>query len=254
MRGRARVAAAACAAVVALALGTGACASGSAAGGETTLTVLAAASLTETLNAAKPAYEREHPGVKPRFSFAGSQELAAQVRQGAPADVIATADERTMSGLGDDVTKPSVFATNRLRIAVAPGNPKRVRGLADLTRKDLTVVLAAPTVPAGRYARQALGRAGVNVAPRSEEKDVKSVVTRIRLGEADAGIVYGSDVAAAGKAVSGVAIPDAQNVTARYPVAVVSTTEHREHAQALVTWMSSPAFRKELTARGFGTP
>jgi molybdate transport system substrate-binding protein len=219
-----------------------------------TVTVLAAASLTGAFNEASAAYSKGHKDQTVKFSFAGSQELAAQVRQGAPADVVATADTKTMDGLADDVEAPRVFARNKLTIVVAPGNPKKIASLADLARGDLTVVLAGPTVPAGRYAREALGKAGVEVRPKSEETDVKAVLTRVRMGEADAGIVYTTDAGAAGNAVASVPIPDEFNVVASYPVAVVKDSRKPGPAKAFADWLLTPEAQDILRNYGFAAP
>lgn len=220
----------------------------------TTLTVLAASSLTDSFTELKRAYERAHPGVDVRFSFAGSQHLAAQVRQGAPSDAIATADQRTMRGISAHVREPRVFAYNELVIAVPPGNPKGVRDLGDLARRDVVTVLAAPEVPAGRYAATALDRAGVEIHPESQEPSVRAVLTRVRLGEVDAGIVYASDAATAGDDVAAVRIPDADNIRASYPAAVTDTSEHPAAARAFVDWLRSAEARTTLRRAGFSVP
>lgn len=224
-------------------------------GRTTTLTVLAAASLTNAFGEMKAAYANDHPGVTLRFSFAGSQELAAQVRSGAPADVIATADEKTMDGLAEYVVNPKPFATNRLAIVVGKGNPKHVETLSDLSRPDLKVVLAGPTVPAGRYARQILGSAKVTVHPKSEPTDVRQVLTPVRLGEADAGIVYVTDIKdAGGPDVQAVPIPTKQNLVATYPVAAIKDSEHTDAAKAFAAWLRTKPATAVLTKHGFGTP
>ena len=231
-------------ALVAVAL-TSACGAGSAAPAAPRVTVLAAASLTE-------AFEDLRRGTAVTFSFAGSQQLVAQVEAGAPVDVVATADRDAMDRLVQArlVDPPRTFAANRLAIAVGPGNPARIEGLADLARDGLKVVLADPAVPAGRYARQALERAGVRVRPVSLELDVKAVARTVAAGEADAGIVYATDVAAE----SSVAIPDASNVVATYPVAVVRASTNRAAAEAFVDRLLGPPGRDALTARGFLLP
>ncbi|WTW95292.1 molybdate ABC transporter substrate-binding protein [Streptomycetaceae bacterium NBC_01309] len=218
------------------------------------ITVLAAASLTAAFNEAKEAYTKANKDQDVKFSFAGSQELAAQVKQGAPADVIATADTKTMDGLTDQVNSPTLFAKNKLTIVVAPGNPKNIKTLADLARTDLTVVLAGPTVPVGRYARESLGKAGVTVKPKSEETDVKAVLTRVRMGEADAGIVYTTDAKSAGDAVASVDIPDGFNVVASYPVAVIKDSKKQDPAAAFTQWLLTPAAQEILKKYGFAAP
>jgi len=223
---------------LALVMATAACGTGDGPG----VTVAAAASLTEALEALGGA----------TFSFAGSQQLVAQVEARAPVDVVVTADPAAMDRLvrGGLVEAPATFARNRLAIAVEPGNPDRIAGLADLGRAGLKVVLADPTVPAGRYARQALDRAGVVVQPVSLELDVKAVARRVGSGEADAGIVYVTDVAGGSR----VDIPDALNVVATYPVAVVRATVNRGGAQAWVDRLLGPAGRSALAAHGFELP
>lgn len=188
-------------------------------------------------------------------AFAGSSALVRQIIDGAPADVIATADERSMQTLVDAglVETPIVFARNRLAIAVPPGNPAGVRGLADLGRSDVVLVLADPSVPAGAYAAEVLQRAGVVAHPRSLELDVKSALTKVTSGEADAAIVYATDVRASGDRAEAVAIPPAQNVEARYPVAVVKGGR-RDVARAFIRRLTSAAGRRALLRRGFLPP
>jgi molybdate transport system substrate-binding protein len=220
------------------------------------LTVLAAASLTEAFTDVRTTLQREDPGLSISDSFGGSQQLVAQIQQGVPADVVATADTQSMDVLDKAhlVGAPVVFAHNKLVIVVRPGNPKGVHGLADLARPDLTVVLEDPSVPAGRFARQALQKAGVTVTPRSLELDVKSELEKVALGEADAGIVYVTDVTAAGSRVTGVPIPDDQNVIATYPIAMVAATRHRRAALAYVGEIVSGEGQRALRARGFLGP
>ena len=189
-----------------------------------TVQVFAAASLTEPFGEIARAFERAHPGTTVRLNFGGSSTLAAQVVQGAPADVFAAADRPSLQRVIDGGVAAGpvrTFARNRLAIVVPPGNPRGIRSLGDLSAPGLAVVLCAPAVPCGAYAQQALAGAGARVTPRSQEQDVKAVVTRVALGEADAGIAYATDVQAAAGRVQGVAIPDAQNVFASYPVAAL---------------------------------
>jgi molybdate transport system substrate-binding protein len=223
-------------------------------GGGTTLTVLAASSLTDAGPRLARAWARDHPEVRLRFSFAGSQELAAQVRAGVPADVLVTADQQTMRDLGDAVGPAEVVATNRLVIVVAPDNPERIERLAGLARDDVVVVLAAPEVPAGRYAREALREAGVRVRPASEEPTVRAVLTRVRLGEADAGLVYATDASAGGDEVATVRLPADAAPVARYPAAAVANAPDPAQAAAFVRWLGSTAAREQLSASGFGAP
>jgi molybdate transport system substrate-binding protein len=220
------------------------------------LTVFAAASLTEPFNDDKDRLVGANPGLSLTYSFAGSQQLVSQISAGAPADVVATADQDSMAKLvaARVVEPPTTFATNALQIVVPRGNPKAVKGLADLSRADLTVVLADPSVPAGRYAGQALDRKGVTAKPASLELDVKSVLRKVSSGEADAGIVYVTDVKAAGSSVAGVDIPSEDNVVATYPVAVVKGTGHRGAALAFVDQLLHGPGQAALVARGFLSP
>ena len=222
-----------------------ACGGDSASSAAPTVTVLAASSLTE-------AFEDFGRDTAVTYSFAGSQQLVAQVEAGAPVDLVATADADAMDRLARTglVDTPRIFARNRLAIAVEPGNPRRIEGLADLARNGLEVVLADPAVPAGRYAGQTLERAGVRVRPDSLELDVKSVARKVAAGEADAGIVYATDV----PAESTVPIPDALNVVANYPVAVVRSSPNRRAAQAFVDRLLGPPGRDALTAHGLLLP
>lgn len=207
------------------------------------LVVFAASSLTKPFTAEGRAFAAAHSGVTVSFSFAGSQSLVAQIQQGAPADVLATADTASMTAAG--LTGPAVFARNRLSIVTAPGNPKHVQTLADLSRPGLRVVLAGPTVPVGKAAARALAAAHVTVAPRSLEQDVKGVVTKVRLGEADAGIAYVTDVTAG---ITGIALPGISN---SYPIAVVRPSPT---AQAFVDFVLSTPGQEILASLGFLPP
>ncbi|MCI4041711.1 molybdate ABC transporter substrate-binding protein [Streptomyces sp. TRM75563] len=218
------------------------------------LTVLAAASLTDVFKEAGAAYEKENPGTRVTFSFAGSQELAAQVKQGAPADALVTADTRTMDGLTGETGTPTVIAENRLVIAVGEGNPEKVENLKDLSDTGVKVVLAAPEVPVGRYSKQILDAQRIEVKPVSQEPNVRAVLSKVELGEADAGLVYKTDAATATDKVDAIDIPDAQNAVASYPAATLKESKHSEAAAAFVAWLSTPAAQKILQGAGFQQP
>jgi molybdate transport system substrate-binding protein len=221
------------------------------------LIVLAAASLTGVFESIEEQFTPMHPSISTKFSFESSATAAAQVQQGIEADVIATADEETMAELesADLLDEPpQVFALNELAIIVEPGNPQDVQGLSDLAREELKVVLAAEEVPAGQYARQALDATNAEVEPVSLEEDVKAVVSKVSLGEADAGIVYLTDAEAAGSAVSTVPIPQEQNVVARYPIAVLDAAPNGRLAEDFVALVLSEDGRRALAEEGFGLP
>ncbi len=215
------------------------------------ITVFAAASLTEVFIAVVD----QVPRVRPTFSFAGSQQLVTQLSQGATADVVATADEPSMQRLVDVrlVEAPVTLARGTLVIAVAAGNPKAVYGLADLGRPGLVVVLADPSVPAGRYAKQVLAAAGVSVTPRSLELDVKATLAKVTGGDADAAIVYGTDVRSSGGKAAAVAFPEAADpaATVNYRIAVVSATRRRQAAEAFVAAATRGPVHEALLAAGF---
>ncbi|MGW0121523.1 molybdate ABC transporter substrate-binding protein [Streptomyces sp. NPDC003327] len=228
-------------------------ASGSAAP-RTELTVLAAASLTDVFTTAGAAYEKARPGTEITFSFAGSQELVAQVSQGSPADVLVTADTTSMDKVKADTGAPVIIARNRLVIATGEGNPHQVGGLKDLADTKLKVVLAAPEVPAGKYSRKILDAQKITVKPVSQEPNVRAVLSKVELGEADAGLVYRTDAESAKDKVDAVEIPDAQNAIAQYPAAALKDSENAGAAAAFVAWLSSPEGQKILRDAGFQQP
>jgi molybdate transport system substrate-binding protein len=222
----------------------------------TELNVFAAASLTDAFSKAGDEFAGS-TGAHLNFNFGSSSTLATQITNGAPVDVFASADEGNMQKIVDaklNGDAPSLFAGNRLAIAVAFGNPKNVTSLADLARPGLVVVLAAPTVPAGRYALDSLAKAGVRVTPASQELDVRSVLNKVALGEADAGIVYVTDVLSAGTRVGSVAIPAEHQVVARYPIAVLRAAKDTGLGRAFVAYLLSDDGQRLLAGFGFSRP
>ncbi len=213
---------------------------------DNTVTVFAASSLKAPFTELGRLYEQQHPGTTVAFSFAGSADLVAQLDQGAPADVLATADEVTMiaSGLPDS----DVFASNTMTIAVPRGNPGGVTGLRDLTRDDLNVVICAPQVPCGAATAAIEKAADVVIAADSEESAVADVLGKVSSGQADAGIVYVSDLTTAA-AVEGVAIPEAVNATNLYLIASVE-----ESGRPFAELVLSEQGRAVLIDDGFGPP
>ncbi len=220
------------------------------------LRIFAAASLTEPFHALEITWLADPARAPLEFQFAGSSTLATQLEEGAIADVLATADEPTMQRVVDKglAAKPALFAHNRLVIAVEKGNPKQVAKLADLARTDLVVVLAAPEVPAGRYARQMLDAAHVTVAPRSLEENVKAVVTKVALGEADVGVVYVTDVRAAADKVEAVAVPEAASIEVGYWIAALANAPQPAAARAFVDLVLGLQGRGALEKAGFTPP
>ena len=218
--------------------------------------VLAAASLTAAFGALVEAFEEANPEAEVAVSFAGSSALATQIREGAPADLFASADTATMDKLVTDglVTgEPRVFATNRLAIIVEPGNPLGIEALADLGEPEVLYVTAAPEVPIAKYSSAALAAAGVTVAAVSLEPDVKGIVAKVTNGEADAGIVYATDVIAAGDEADGIDLPGLE-VVATYPAAVLSDAGDPEVAEAFLAFILSDPGQAILADFGFGAP
>ncbi len=221
-----------------------------------TITVLAAASLTDTFTELAETFEDENPGAEVELSFAGSSDLVAQIQGGAPADVFASVDEANMEKLTADdlVGEPVLFATNTLVIVTPADNPAGVASYADLGRADVDVVTCAPQVPCGS-ATQRLGEAaGFQVAPVSEEQSVTDVLNKVVTGEADAGLVYVTDAAGAGDDVEAIEVPEAADIVNRYPIAVTSGSEQPDLAQAWVDLVTGEAGRDVLGAAGFGLP
>jgi molybdate transport system substrate-binding protein len=252
-------------AVLLLALTTAGCASGPAAdpaGGDTerapsrTVTVFAAASLQRTFTTLGRDFERAHPGTTVTFSFAGSSDLVSQIRNGAPADVLASADQASTEALGTDLLDgaPRAFATNTLEIAVAPGNPLHVTDLADLTAPDVQLVTCAAPVPCGAATAAVERASGIELHPVSEEQSVTDVLGKVTSGQADAGIVYRTDVQGAGGDVEGVPFGAAADAANTYPISVLRNAADPATARAFTAYVLSPAGRRVLADAGFGEP
>lgn len=240
--------------VALLAAATASCSPGQSADSSATITVAAAASLTNVFSDVAAAYTAEHPETTITFSFAGSSAIAEQIRQGAPIDVFASAGVSSMQPIADEglVTDVTDFATNDLQIAVPPGNPAAVTSLADLS--GITLIVCQVEVPCGVAATALFDRNDLDVSPSSYESDVRAVLTKIEADEADAGIVYSTDIVAAGDAVVGIEIPAAANVTTTYQAATVAESGHTDAAASFVAFLTTPQAQQILTAAGFGAP
>lgn len=226
-------------------------------GQQRTLTVFAAASLTESFGALEKQFEADHPGVDVKINLGGSSKLAQQIGEGAAADVFASADTKNMekvSGAGGTDGDPTVFATNKLTIAVPPGNPKGVKGFADLAAPGRLVVTCAPQVPCGSATEKVEKAGGVTLTPASEEQDVKAVLNKVRAGEADAGLVYVTDAKSAGEAVQQVDFPEAEGAINDYPIAVLRDAPQADLARQFVDMVRGEAGKRELGKVGFGAP
>ncbi len=221
------------------------------------LSVFAAASLQASFDELAEAFAAAGPDrhVAP-VVYDGSQALAQQIIDGADVDVIAFASQQSLTPVVEaGKSGPgNVFAVNTLEIAVAPGNPKHITGPADLARTDVSTVLCAPEVPCGSASQTLLKDAKALVTPVSEETSVTAVLTRVRNGEADAGLVYRTDVASAGGAVDGVTPANAAVAINRYPIAVANAARLPDEARAFVTFVQSPAGQAILRKHGFGAP
>lgn len=224
---------------------------------KTTITVFAAASLKGTFTEIGKQFEAEHDGVTVKFNFAGSSDLVAQIQQGAPADVFASADTNNMDkATGDDLVEgaPVDFAKNSLEIATPPDNPAHVDSLDDLTSSDVKVVVCATAVPCGAAAAGVEKAAGIDIKPVSEEQSVTDVLGKVSSGEADAGLVYVTDVKAAGDQVHGVTFPESADVINTYPIAALSGSRHAELAKAFAAYVGGPKGQSVLAAAGFAKP
>jgi molybdate transport system substrate-binding protein len=222
-----------------------------------TLNVFAAASLKDTFGTLEKQFEQAEPGTDVTLTFAGSSDLATQIAQGAPADVFASADDNNMKKVTDPgltAAAPQRFATNALQIAVANGNPKGIRSLQDLANPATTTVLCAPQVPCGSAAQKVEKAGGVDIRPVSEEQDVKSVLSKVTSGNADAGLVYVTDVTAARGQVQGVSFAEASSAVNNYPIAVLKDAQDADLATRWVQLVTGPQGRQVLETAGFGAP
>ncbi|MEU8566848.1 molybdate ABC transporter substrate-binding protein [Streptomyces pathocidini] len=222
-----------------------------------TVTVFAAASLKESFTTLGEEFEKEHPGTKVAFSFGGSDSLAASITGGAPADVFASASPKTMkivTAAGDASGPPATFVRNRLEIATQPGNPDKISSLKDLTRPGLKAVLCDKEVPCGTAAQKALDAGGLELTPVSYEQDVKAALTKVQLKEADAAVVYKTDVRAAGDKVEGVEFPESADAINDYPIVRLKDARNAEVAKAFIALVRSAEGQRVLTEAGFLKP
>ncbi len=222
-----------------------------------TLVVFAAASLNAAFDKIGAQFEKANPGVTVKFNYAGSSSLVTSIKQGAPADVFASANTQNMTAVTDESLAsgtPQVFARNQAEIMVEKGNPKNIKSVKDLANPAIKVVLCAPAVPCGSLAKQVFEKAGVTVKPVSEETSVSGVVTKVSLGEADAGLVYVTDVKAGGDKIEGVPIPADQNVIADYPIVQLKDAPNAAAAAAFISYVLSPPAQEVLASYGFLPP
>jgi len=221
-----------------------------------TITVFAAASLTESFTQLGKQFEAAHPGDTVKFSFGPSSGLAEQITSGAPADVFASAAPANMDQVvsAGDASNPQDFAKNTAEVATPPTNPGNVTSLNDLAKKSVKVALCQPQVPCGVVAAEVFKNAGITVKPVTLQPDVKSVLTQVETGNVDAGMVYVTDVKAAGSKVKGVPIPASDNASTLYPIATISSSKHKSEAQAFMNYVLSSAGQQVLAAAGFEKP
>ena len=221
-----------------------------------TVTVFAAASLTESFTSLGRQFEAAHPGTTVKFNFGASSSLAENINQGAPADVFASASPKNMQQVvnADGASDSKTFARNVMQIAVPPDNPAGVREVTDLARSNVKVALCQPQVPCGAVAQQVFENVNITVKPVTQGADVKAVLTTVQLGEVDAGMVYRTDVRAAGTKVRGIEIPADQNASTSYPIAALTEAPNPAGAAAFVDYVLSPDGEKVLEQAGFAAP
>jgi molybdate transport system substrate-binding protein len=221
-----------------------------------TITVFAAASLMGTFTQLGKQFDAAHPGDTVKFSFGPSSGLATEITSGAPADVFASAAPTNMDTVvsAGDASGPKDFAKNTAEVAVPPNNPGNVSSLTDLSSSSVKVALCQPQVPCGVVAGEVFKNAGITVKPVTLQPDVKSVLTQVELGSVDAGVVYVTDVMAAGAKVKGVVIPASDNASTLYPIATINSSKNKSVAQGFVAYVLSPTGQKVLAAAGFQKP
>jgi molybdate transport system substrate-binding protein len=221
------------------------------------ITVFAAASLTESFTTIGRRFEAAHPGTTVTFNFAGSSALATQISEGAPADVFASAAPKSLAVVvdaGDSAGTPTTFVRNQLVLAVAEGNPKGIAGLADLAEPGLKVALCAEAVPCGSAARTAIEAAGATVTPVTLEQDVKAALSKLKLGEVDAALVYRTDAKAAAADVDAVEFPESARAVNDYPIVALKDARNAAGAQAFIDFVLSADGVRVLTEAGFQAP
>jgi molybdate transport system substrate-binding protein len=221
-----------------------------------TVTVLAAASLTGTFTTLAKQFEAAHPGVTVKLSFAASSALALQINQGAPADVFASASTKNMTQVvtAGGASAGTNFVKNVMEIAVPPNNPAKIAGVADLAKSGVKVALCQAQVPCGATAESVFKKAKITVKPVTLEADVKSTLTKVESNEVDAGVVYVTDVLAAGSKVKGITIPDSVNASTEYPIAALTKAPNEAGAAAFVAYVLSAEGQQVMTAAGFEKP
>jgi molybdate transport system substrate-binding protein len=222
-----------------------------------TLTVYAAASLKGTFTELGRQFERTHAGTEVKLSFGGSSDLVTQLQQGAPADVFASADTKNMTKATDDdlvAGDPVDFASNTLEIAVPPNNPAEITSFADLAKPGVKLVTCAPQVPCGSATQKVEAATGITLHPVSEENSVTDVLNKVTSGEADAGLVYKTDVRSAAGKADGVAFPEANQAVNVYPIAVLAGSTNPELAQDFVDLVTGDQGRQVLADAGFSSP
>ena len=250
------VAVAVAVAVATTLLGCSGSSSGSGTSGNGTINVFAASSLTEAFTTLGKQFESAHPGVKVVFNFGPSSGLSEQINQGAPADVFASASTKSMDEVvaAGGATNPTSFAKNVMEIAVPPSNPGHVASVNDLAKSSVKVALCQAAVPCGATAAKVFDNAKITVKPVTQEIDVKSVLSKVQLDEVDAGVVYVTDVRAAGDKVMGIEIPSDVNASTTYPIAALAKSSDKAVAQAFVDYVLSDKGKAVLTAAGFAAP